>query len=187
MTKFPDIDIGTAPFQPKEGGEPWTISLHNVSANGYDFALFLDRKDTWTSDSGYMLEFGIQADGKLCAQLTAHPGHDALATLECDQHTLTVTDTWGGPVHVISDGPEVIENAGVHQADAALCHRAGHPAHAALLDLVRSVVEAAREIDDRIDDRANGGRDAVPPDGDTYNELWDALGPLFALFPREEV
>jgi hypothetical protein len=52
-----------------------------------------------------------------------------------------------------------------------------------MLQAIRSVVSAARAVDGRLDDpHGDGsGRDAQAPDGDSYNELWACLEPLFEI------
>lgn len=41
-------------FQPKDGGEPWTATLREDTASGYDVVLFLDKEKS-TEDSGLMV------------------------------------------------------------------------------------------------------------------------------------
>lgn len=89
-------------FQPKAGGETWFAYASENDFSGYDIAFMLDKKNG-TSDSGWMLELGVEADGTIVGQITAHPGFDALVLFTCTQHKFTVSDNWGGPKTAIED------------------------------------------------------------------------------------
>jgi hypothetical protein len=137
--------------------------------------LFLD-KVAKTDDSGWMLELAIEADGSIKGQITAHPGNDALAIFDCNQHTMQISDNWGGPVHTLTVAAETIA-PDVETITAA-----------ALMAKVRKAVAEARAIDDKLNDPDGdgSGNDAQAPDGDSYNQLWEAFDVLFALVPRPE-
>jgi hypothetical protein len=160
-------------FNPKSGAEPWTADVHDANGSGYDVVLFLD-KVAKTDDSGWMLELAVEKDGSINGQITAHPGFDALAIFACNQHTMQITGNWNNPVHTITDAVEAIPPR-VETVTAA-----------ALMAKVWEAVNAARAIDYRLDDRDNDGRDAQAPDGDSYNQLWDAFSDLFEFVPRAE-
>ena len=89
-------------FQPKDGGEAWTALLTRSEGSGYDIVLMLD-KVNFTRHSGWMLELGINADGTVAGQITAHPGYDALAVFTCTQDTLKVYEDSIVPSCVITD------------------------------------------------------------------------------------
>lgn len=44
-------------------------------------------------------------------------------------------------------------------------------AEARAVKALRELVRAVEAYDAEMDDKANGGRDAVPPEGDDYNEI----------------
>ncbi len=92
-----------ASFQPKAGGRRWSARLDLDNGSGHDLVLFLDHAEGKTSDSGWMLELAIEPDGRITGQITADPGNDALAIIECSRHQLRISDNWGGPTHVISN------------------------------------------------------------------------------------
>jgi hypothetical protein len=56
-----------------------------------------------------------------------------------------------------------------------------------LRSIVRRVVAAVRAIDDKLNDPHGDGTGdgAQSPTGDSYNELWDCLGPLFTIAEAE--
>jgi hypothetical protein len=63
----------------------------------------------------------------------------------------------------------------------------GNPPNAArLLSTVMKVVHAVRRINQELDDpHGDGsGRDSESPTGDSYNELWDCLDPLFSIVDK---
>jgi hypothetical protein len=104
-----DLCVHKHAFQPKDHAEAHTVSLSNDTASGYDLVLFIDRQETATSDSGFMLELGINADGSIGGQVTAHPGYDPLAVFGCTPDTLTISDATSGATHVITDRePEAV-------------------------------------------------------------------------------
>jgi hypothetical protein len=55
-----------------------------------------------------------------------------------------------------------------------------------LLATIHHVVDAVRRIDHELDDpHGDGsGRDSESPTGDSYNELWDCLDPLFSIVDK---
>jgi hypothetical protein len=55
-----------------------------------------------------------------------------------------------------------------------------------LLATIHHVVDAVRRIDQELDDpHGDGsGRDSESPTGDSYNELWDCLDPLFSIVDK---
>jgi hypothetical protein len=162
-------------FNPQSGAEPWTADVHEANGSGYDVVLFLD-KVAKTDDSGWMLELAIEKDGSLNGQITAHPGYDALAIFDCNQRTMHIVDNSGGPVHTLTDAVEAIPP----HVDTITA--------AALMAKVRAAVNAARAVDDHLNDPEGdgSGRGAQSPDGDSYNELWGAFDALFELVPRAE-
>ena len=83
-------------FRPKAGGEAWVAYARENDFSGYDIALMLDKKNA-SSDSGWMIELGVDADGTIFGQITTRPGFDALVLFKCTKDKFTASDNWGGP------------------------------------------------------------------------------------------
>jgi hypothetical protein len=158
-------------FQPKEGGPLHTVSLTSAEGTGYDLSLFIDTTPP-TDDSGFMLEFGIDADGSFSGQVTARPGSDALALLRCSQTELRVDDMHpGGPVCVIREGqPQPSRDDALRAA-------------------LRGALAEVKTINDTLNDpHGDGSGDgSQPPDGDSYNAVLDAIAPLWGLIGNPEI
>lgn len=110
------IPVTSHTFTPKEvpntfGSSPnakWRVSLERVGAeSGYDYNLLIENPQT---EVGYLLEFGIDRDGKLIAQLTPNAGGDAVVIIYADQEQVRCSANG-------CCGTSVFDQNGVHQED----------------------------------------------------------------------
>lgn len=104
-------------FEPKCGGDAWRIRTSEAIASGYDVVVMLDRVPA-TADSGWMLELGIDSNGSVSGQITAHPGFDALAVFTCSQDTLAIGGNDSLGTIAISDADHGQHTASVPPLDS---------------------------------------------------------------------
>lgn len=142
-------------FFPKEGGNAWAASIRAAKGTGYDVSLFLDRV-TPTSDSGWMLELGVEADGTISGQITAHPGYDALVVFTCSQDTFSIWENSTEPSFVVTDSQ--VEAPMTDKQKLAIAIRA-------LRDIRRGGVDDGRWYNHETNEAVDGAKEGGPPEG----------------------